>query len=92
MIYVGSLQRLTFTVKNAAGALTDPGTLECDLLSPLGAVTTYTLANGDFSKSSTGTYTLDVSLPTAGAWAYRATSTGPVAAFEGQLQVEKSAF
>lgn len=73
---------MTFSV---AGTNTDPTAVSLELKSPAGAVTTYTYAATQITKSATGIYTktLDSSiLNAAGTWNYSWIGTGSAAGAE----------
>lgn len=94
MIYPGALVRVTCLVKDAAGALIDPGTLTCKVANPHGQVTTYLYGtDAALVRDSLGTFHIDVDVPIAGAYPYRFFSTGTgQASQEGEIVVTKSAF
>ena len=86
---IGDLVRVsaTFTVANVA---TDPTTVACEVIDPLGVTTTPAV-----TKDSTGNYHADVDLTAAyhGVWVYRFSGTGACqAAMQAEFFVEPSAF
>lgn len=86
---VGDLVKLTafFAV---AGVATDPTSVTCEVIDPLGVTTTPAV-----TKDSTGNYHATVDLTTAfhGVWTYRIVGTGACqAAQEAQFYVGASAF
>jgi hypothetical protein len=83
----GDTARLNLTVKDAAGALTDPAALTLTVRPPAGASTVYTSPAAPIVKDATGTYHADIPLPTAGAWTYQWQSTAPGQVQGGTLEV-----
>lgn len=81
----------TFAVNSVA---TDPTTVKFKLLSPTGAVTTYTyLIDLQIIRSAAGVYYVDFNVDTPGKWATRWEGTGACAAAdETSLQVEQGVF
>lgn len=76
----------TFAVSDVA---TDPTTVTLKTKSPSGAVSTYTYALSQVTKSATGVYYKDVQLTEAGTWQYRWSGTGAVASEDwSTLEVE----
>lgn len=63
----------TFSVN---GTPTDPTTVTLVVTSPTGTEDTYTQADGDFTHSSTGVYSIDIACTEAGTWSYEWTGTG----------------
>lgn len=77
---MGDLIRLSLVFTNAAGAATDPTTVSLKVRTPDGVESTYTYANGDITKDSTGNYHYDLSATKAGVHTCYATGTGTVQA------------
>lgn len=73
------LATLTNTFNNSAGTPTDPTTISLSITDPTGAVTTYTYAASQITKTSTGVYTKDIACSIDGTWTYEWTGTGAVA-------------
>lgn len=87
-IYVQTRVGLYVTFRNRDGALADPTTVVCKVLSPAGATTTPTV-----TQDGTGLYHTEVTLTEEGTWSYRFEGTGTVvAAFEENIRVADSAF
>lgn len=72
----GDLVRITGTFANAAGTNLDPDTVFFQVKDPAGVITLYTYGSSAVVRLSAGIYYLDVSVGTAGTWAYRVYSTG----------------
>lgn len=86
----GDLVRLSVAFVNSAGTATDPTTVTLKVKTPAGAISTYTYALSQVTKSATGSYYKDVSLNVSGRWWYRWEGTGAVeTAEEGWLEVRE---
>ncbi len=89
---VGDLVRIDIVVKDIAGALVDPTTLELRVTKPSGTTDSYTLALGAITRDSLGTFHKDVSASERGPWYYSSITTGTGQAAEnGQFYVEATA-
>lgn len=73
------LATLTNTFKNSSGVATDPTTISLTVTDPTQTSTTYTYAESQITKTSTGVYTKDIACSTDGTWTYEWTGTGAVA-------------
>jgi uncharacterized protein YfaS (alpha-2-macroglobulin family) len=88
----GDTMHLRATFKKD-GVPTDPTTIALSIMTPAGAVTTYTHAAAQITKDATGIYSKDVAVPTEGTWRWRWVGTGTVgAASEGKVRVRTSMF
>lgn len=76
---VGDTKRLRLSeIKDAAGALIDPGVVELLVRSPLGAETTSTFAASEIERTSKGSFFFDLPLTEEGVWEYKWTCSGGV--------------
>ena len=73
----------TFAVA-ATGVVTDPTTVTLRVKDPAGAVTVYTYALAEITKSTTGIYVKTLAFSTAGDWWLRWEGTGAAAGVEEQ--------
>lgn len=64
----------TFSVD---GTPTDPDTVSLVITDPTGSATTYTFADAEITKTSTGVYTKDITCSVAGTWQFEFVGTGP---------------
>jgi hypothetical protein len=71
---------LVGTFKDKDGNLADPDEVTLEVLSPAGAVTSYTLSAAEVTRESIGVYTRPQLLDQNGAWYYRFKGTGPLKA------------
>jgi hypothetical protein len=86
---VGDLVTVSITVRDAAEALADPGTVTLKVKPPNQAVQTYT--GGQLAHPSLGVYQRDISLTAEGVWHVRFETTGnPQIAEEADLVVRRS--
>lgn len=87
---VGQLIRLTGVFKNASNVAADPDTVACKVRNPAGTITSHSP-----TKSSTGNYYYDLTIPAdgEGEWRYRFEGTGAItAADEDAFFVRDSSF
>lgn len=77
VFFVGTneLATLTNTFK-VSGVATDPTAVSLAVTDPTGAITTYTYALAEITRTSAGLYTKDVACSIAGEWSYVWTGTG----------------
>lgn len=79
MIFVvGDSPTITNTF-SVSGVPTDPTTISLAVTDPAGATTTYTYALGQITRVSTGVYSKQITVATAGDWLYVWTGTGAAA-------------
>ncbi len=76
---VGEVAVLTAEYRNSSGTLTNPTTVTFKTKSPGGIVTSYTYANSEITRSSTGVYTKDITITESGKWTFGNVATGTVA-------------
>lgn len=90
VFYADTNELATLTnVFKVAGTPTDPGTVALTVTDPQGATTTYTYAGATITKTTTGTYTKDISCSLAGIWRYEWVGTGTASdAVEGTWTVQ----
>lgn len=89
----GALATITGTVSGTA--VLDPDAVYFQVKPPGGTVTTYEYGvDGELSNPSTGVYSIDVDLDTAGTWYYRfySTGTGQAVSPDQAIVVKSSAF
>ena len=78
--------KATFTVNSIK---TDPTTVKLEVKDPSGNIDSYTYAEAEVTKVSTGIYTKIVTLDEAGWWIYEWHGEGAVVVVDGnQIQVE----
>lgn len=76
-----------------SGVLTDPTTVTLQVRTPAGVFTTYTYANSQITRNSTGIYHRDVTLDAEGIWTFRTAGTGAVVAADIQpVEVRRDVF
>lgn len=86
---VGDTVVLKATIRrNSDSALADPTNVLVAVTDPNGTVTTYTYLLSQIVKVSTGIYTYDLLVPTAGFWSYKFTTTGAVVTASEVVQFE----
>ena len=84
-------KRITVAITDANGDAATPSTLTFWAVKGDGtAVGPYTLADDELLTLGTGSYAVDLYLDTPGIWHYGARSTGPYAAAQGRLRVQKA--
>ena len=78
IIYVDSAVRFSVVIKDSAGTLVDPTTLQFTLINPAGIGTTYVyLTDSELIKDSTGNFHIDlIILVLDGDWKWKWKSTG----------------
>lgn len=92
-VQYGATKRVTATARNATGDLADPTTLSFVVTQPDGTETTYTYADGQLTKSSTGVFYRDILFDQGGLWVIRQAATGAVAQVDLEyVRVRDSAF
>jgi len=92
--HVGDRVRVTGTLTDLAGAVTDPDTVTVKHRGPGGSVTAWVYGtDNEVVKSSAGVYYAEIDADAAGNWYYRIESTGVgKAASEGAFYVGPSEF
>jgi hypothetical protein len=86
--YVGGTVRLTCAITNTSGTATNPAALQVTVTDPAGDDTTYTYADDEIVRASTGNYYLEVTPDAAGWWKAVWASTTPTALDVQQVYVE----
>ena len=88
----GEVARISLSVADMAGAAADPGALSLKVKPPVGEVATYIYGSGAvIVRDGLGNFHADISLASAGQWAYRWELGAPNAgAAEGVITVRKS--
>jgi hypothetical protein len=83
MADIGDLYRISLTVTDAAGDLTDPDDVEITVTSPSGAISTPTP-----TSDGVGLYHADVTLTAAGRWRWVWATTEPAEVDHGHVDVQ----
>jgi hypothetical protein len=79
---IGDVALIKCIFTNTSGAAIDPTTITLYLTQPSGSIGTYTYANGDIAKLSTGTYTYNGTAGLAGYYTGRWVGDGAAVAAE----------
>lgn len=76
---VGTVVTSTVVFTTSAGAVDDPGVVECVVGAPSGATTTETYNPGNIQRTGLGVYTLNIYVSEAGLWTvqWEGSTTGP---------------
>lgn len=86
---VGDTVVLKATIRrNSDNALADPTNVIVTVTDPDGTETQYTYAAAQVVKVSTGIYTYDLLVSSAGFWSYKFTTTGAVVTASEKIQFE----
>lgn len=82
--------QVTFTLN---GTVTDPTTVTGTVVDAAGVSTSYTIADSEMTKVSTGIYKIELVVDEEGIWEYRFVGVGIVdEAAEGRFEVPISSF
>lgn len=93
LYYTAQEIRITLTVRDINGAVSDPGNLSLRIRRPDDTEVVYTYGLGQLTKLSTGVYYYDLLIDVSYDWVFRGEASGGVdAAYERKLYTEGSVF
>jgi|RifCSP16_1_1023843.scaffolds.fasta_scaffold30878_2 hypothetical protein len=87
----GVTRHLVCEVRNSAGTIVDPTTIQFKYKAPYAATVTYTYpTDTPLKKADTGIYYVDLYFPIGGKWGIQFITTGPDGAEQEEFEIEHS--